>query len=79
MPRHGASTFHLPDQVTADEKFSLAYAEIHLALAMIMRRFDFELCDTDFQRDIEVVRDCFLGEPRPGSSGVRVKVTSVLA
>ncbi|KAL2061941.1 hypothetical protein VTL71DRAFT_7319 [Oculimacula yallundae] len=55
----------------------LAYAELYIALAMIIRRFDLELHDTDYERDIKVVRDCFLGEATPGSQGVKVKVTAV--
>ncbi len=57
--------------------YSLAYAELYLALAMIIRRFDFQLHDTHYDRDIKVVRDCFLGEAKPGSQGVKVKVTAV--
>ncbi len=48
-----------------------------MALAMIIRRFDLELYDTDYERDIKVVRDCFLGEAKPGSQGVKVRVTAV--
>lgn len=55
----------------------LAYAELYMALAMIIRRFDLELYDTDYERDIKVVRDCFLGEAKPGSQGVKVRVTAV--
>lgn len=63
----------------ADARHSLAYAELHIALAMIIRRFDLELVDTEYERDIEVVRDCFLGEARPGSVGVKVRVVGVCA
>lgn len=45
---------------------------------MIIRRFDFELVDTVYERDIKVVRDCFLGEATPGNSGVKVRVTALL-
>ncbi|KAK2630516.1 hypothetical protein QTJ16_001336 [Diplocarpon rosae] len=55
----------------------LAYAELYMALAMTIRRFDFELFDTVYERDIKVVRDCFLGEAGKGSLGVRVKVVGV--
>lgn len=56
----------------------LAYAEIYLALTMIVRRFEFELFDTVPERDIKIVRDCFMGEAQLGTLGVRVKVTKVL-
>lgn len=56
---------------------SLAYAELHIALAMIIRRFELELVDTVYERDIKVVRDCFLGEAMPGSGGVKVRVVGV--
>ncbi|CAL3965293.1 unnamed protein product [Diplocarpon coronariae] len=54
----------------------LAYAELYMALAMTIRRFDLELYDTVYERDIKVVRDCFLGEAGKNSLGVRVKVFS---
>lgn len=31
---------------------------------------------TEFEPDVEVVRDNFLGEPCPDSKGVRVKIVS---
>ncbi|KAK6585195.1 hypothetical protein PZA11_001922 [Diplocarpon coronariae] len=55
----------------------LAYAELYMALAMTIRRFDLELYDTVYERDIKVVRDCFLGEAGKNSLGVRVKVVGV--
>lgn len=56
---------------------SLAYAEIYTALAMTVRRFEFELVDTVYDRDIKVVRDCFLGEPSLEGRGVTVKVVGL--
>ena len=67
---------HLPLRLPLTIR-SLAYAELHMALAMIIRRFDFELYNTDYERDIKVVRDCFLGEALQGSLGVQVRVTNV--
>ena len=48
-------------------------AELYIVLATIFRRFDLELHDTVRERDIDVVRDSFLGEPSFESKGVRVK------
>ena len=53
---------------------SLAYAEIYLGLAAMLRRFNFALVDTVRERDIDTVRDCFVGKASPQSKGVRVKV-----
>lgn len=53
---------------------SFAQAEIYLAMAAIFRRFSLQLVDTDFKRDVETVRDCFLTEARLESRGIRIKV-----
>jgi hypothetical protein len=58
----------------ANADFSLAYTEIYLGLAAILRRFDLELFDTVRQRDVDTVRDCFVGMPSPQSKGVRIKI-----
>ncbi|KAL8908998.1 MAG: hypothetical protein Q9207_000449 [Kuettlingeria erythrocarpa] len=52
---------------------SFALAEIHIVIACLFRRFDLALYDTIRERDIDAVRDCFIGEPAPGSLGVRVR------
>ena len=57
------------------DKRSLAYAEFHMALATVFRRFSFELYETDVS-DVEMARDCFLPMPKLGSKGVRVTVRS---
>ena len=54
--------------------YSLAYAEIYLGLAAMFRRFELELFDTLRKRDVDTVRDCFVGMPSPESKGVRLKV-----
>jgi len=56
---------------------NLALCEGYLTYATLFRRFDLELYDTNEERDIEVVRDGFVGEPVKESPGVRVKVTAV--
>ena len=50
---------------------------MYLGLAMIVRKFDLQLFDTDWERDVKVKRDCFLGLPGLDSRGVRVKVTGM--
>lgn len=45
-----------------------------MALATIVARFDLELFDTVWERDVQYTRDCFLGESGLSSRGVRVKV-----
>ncbi len=54
---------------------NLAYAELYLTTAAIFRRFDLKLVsDTEQKRDVDVVRDCFVGLPSKESKGVRVHV-----
>ncbi|KAM3072433.1 hypothetical protein ACMFMG_009234 [Clarireedia jacksonii] len=53
---------------------NFAYAELYLAIAILVRRFKFELFETIRERDIEIARDYFLGEAAPESPGVRMKV-----
>lgn len=57
---------------------SLAWAEMYIGLAKLLRRFDLELYDVLRERDIAHHRDCFLGEPRDDTKGVRVKVLGML-
>jgi cytochrome P450 len=56
---------------------NLAMAELYIILGSMFRRFDFDLYHTTRERDIDVVRDCFVGEPYKDSNGVRVKVRPV--
>lgn len=51
---------------------------MYIALATLLRRFDFELYEVVRERDINHHRDCFLGEPRDDTKGVRVKVLGIL-
>ena len=53
---------------------NLAHAELYLTLATIVRRFDLELFDVDFHRDIEPFCDAFMPMPRADTKGVRVLV-----
>ena len=52
---------------------SLAYAELYLTLANLIRRFDFELFETTIE-DVEPVCDAFMPMPKIDSKGVRVFV-----
>lgn len=56
---------------------NLAMAELYVVLGTMFRKFDFELYHTTRERDVDVVRDCFVGEPCRDSVGVRVKVSSI--
>ena len=53
---------------------NLAMAEIYMTLAYVFRRFDFELFDTIAPRDVDIVRDSFIGMVDGRSQGIRVKV-----
>jgi cytochrome P450 len=53
---------------------NLALAELYLILGTLFKRFEFDLFETTKERDIDIVRDCFIGEPSTQSQGMRVKV-----
>jgi cytochrome P450 len=53
---------------------NLAWAKMYLTLAKVLQRFDFELFNVVRERDIDHHRDCFLGEPRDDTKGVRFRV-----
>jgi len=52
---------------------NLAWAELYIVLACVFRRKNFALHDTIRARDIEIVRDCFIGEVDRSSPGIRIK------
>lgn len=54
-------------------KSSLAYAELYLTLAAVLRRFQLALYDTTVA-DVEAVCDAFMPMPRADTKGVRVIV-----
>ncbi|KAI2465613.1 putative flavonoid 3-hydroxylase [Annulohypoxylon bovei var. microspora] len=54
---------------------NLAYAELYIVLASLFCRRKLELYDTIKERDIDIVRDCFIGETSPNTKGVRVRYT----
>ncbi|KAF2034988.1 cytochrome protein [Setomelanomma holmii] len=53
---------------------NLARAEITIGLALLVRRFEFELYETTYDRDVKVVRDVVAPDCHPSSQGVRVLV-----
>ena len=55
---------------------NLATAELHLCLATLLRRYDFELFETD-ESDVTLAHDFFLPSVRLDSKGVRVTVKEV--
>lgn len=64
---------NIPFLLDNKRKSSLAMAHLYITLAMMFRRYDFELHDTIWERDIRIVRDCFVGEVSPDTKGVRIK------
>ncbi len=61
------------DRLLIDLDHSLAYAEIYLGLAILFRRFELELYETD-RSDVDLKHDFFVPVPKLDSKGVRVLV-----
>jgi len=61
----------------ADTIYSLAWAELYLALAPLIADFDLVPEDVVRERDIDFVGDFFVGGVRNDSPGVRVRVRKV--
>lgn len=57
-----------------DTIYSLAWAELYLALALLIADFDLVPEDLVRERDIDFVGDFFVGGVRNDSPGVRVRV-----
>jgi len=57
--------------------YSLAYAELFIVIATLMRRFDMELYETT-KKDIEFVRDFAAPYPESRNFKVKVLVTGVV-
>jgi hypothetical protein len=53
--------------------YSLAWAELYLALALLIADFDLTPEDVIRERDIDFVGDFFVGGVRNDSPGVRVR------
>lgn len=45
-----------------------------MTLSAVFRRFELELVDTIYERDVKIVRDCFIGETDPKTQGVKIRV-----
>lgn len=56
---------------------SLAYAELYMTLASMIRRFDMELYETG-PEDIRIHREMGIGQPKKGDFCVRAKITKVI-
>jgi hypothetical protein len=52
---------------------------MYICVAQVVRRFDFELYETTYERDFKVKRDCFLGMPTAKSNSIRFMVKRDLA
>ena len=50
---------------------------MYLTLASIVMKFDFELYDTTWERDVKIEREWFVGMPSTEAEGVRVKIADV--
>ena len=56
---------------------NLAYAEIYLTLANVLRRFDMQLSGVVRERDVDVIHDFLNTSPSLESTGMKVLVTGV--
>ena len=57
---------------------NIAYAEVYIALAYVLRSFEMEIYETVKERDVETTNDCFIGMTNLKSVGIRVKVLKEL-
>lgn len=56
----------------------VAWSELYLTLAHIVMKFDFELYETEWERDIKCTHDYFVCVPSRETKGVRVKIVNEL-
>jgi cytochrome P450 len=54
--------------------YNFATTMMLMTMAAVVRRFELELVDTTYERDVKIVRDCFIGEVQPDTKGVRVRI-----
>ncbi|KAI0410652.1 putative flavonoid 3-hydroxylase [Xylaria grammica] len=52
---------------------NLAWAELYVAFAVLLRGDRFQLHETVRERDVDVARDCFIGAVSADSKGIRIK------
>ncbi|KAI9702616.1 MAG: hypothetical protein M1820_006122 [Bogoriella megaspora] len=57
---------------------NLAMAELYLILAIVFRRFEFDIGKVQKGRDIDVDRDMIIAQPRKDSPGMIVKVNRIV-
>lgn len=57
--------------------YSLAYAELYITLASLVRRFDMELFETTLE-NVHTVRELAVGFPKEGDFSVRAKFIKVV-
>ncbi|PYH86914.1 cytochrome P450 [Aspergillus uvarum CBS 121591] len=57
---------------------NIAYAELYMTIASIVRRFDLELCDTN-PEDMEFVREKILQRPEKGVWTLKARVVGIFA
>ncbi|KAF2655197.1 hypothetical protein K491DRAFT_599229, partial [Lophiostoma macrostomum CBS 122681] len=53
-----------------------ATTSILFTLTAVFRKFGLELFDTDYERDVKIVRDYFIGKLSKKARGVKVKMLS---
>lgn len=58
----------------ANEFSSLALYEMYITIATLVRRYELELFDTTWERDVNCLREPFLALPSRESKGIRVKI-----
>ncbi|KAI0105086.1 putative cytochrome P450 [Nemania sp. FL0031] len=51
---------------------NLAYAELYIVLACLFRRLKLQLHDSIVDQDLDIMRDCFVGETLASAKGLRV-------
>lgn len=62
-------------KLTFTDVIHTAWTEMYLTLASIVMKFDFEIYDTTWERDVKIEREWFVPMPSVDAKGVRVKIT----
>jgi cytochrome P450 len=56
--------------------YNFATTMMLMTLATVFRRFEIELVDTIYERDVKIIRDCFIGEVSHDTKGVKIRVVA---
>jgi cytochrome P450 len=56
--------------------YNFATTMMLMTLATVFRRFEIELVDTIYERDVKIIRDCFIGEVDPDTKGVNIRIVA---